>query len=135
MGDLAALFTTSADNYLYPFTRYASGHSMDFVLRPGEKLIRYFKPEETRLVFICLIGSTGRRGRSFPQEIAEYQIRTADGPRSQKDGRLWATGRIEYAPPAVPQQATTVIDMPSPVCDYRCQVHDECEPDREGVDP
>ena len=27
--DLAALFTTKRDNWVYPFTRYAEGHTMD----------------------------------------------------------------------------------------------------------
>ncbi len=113
MKDLADLFTTTANNYLYPYTRYSSGHSMDFVLRPGEKLIRYFKPEEPGLFYLPY-KFDGKQWTEFPQEIAEYHIRTADGPRSQKDDRLWATGRIEYTPPHIADQAVTVIDMPSP---------------------
>src|SRR4051794_549657 len=112
MDGLAGLFTTTTDNYLYPFTRYSPGHSMDFVLRPGEKLIRFFAPEEPGLFYLPY-KFDGKRWSEFPNEVAEYHIRTADGPRSQKDTRLWATGRIEYTPPA-PNQAVTVIDMPSP---------------------
>src|SRR4051812_26043868 len=47
--DLASLFTSTADNHVYPFTRYSTGHTMDFVLRPGEKMIRYFQPERSDL--------------------------------------------------------------------------------------
>jgi hypothetical protein len=112
MDGLAGLFTTTADNYLYPFTRYSPGHSMDFVLRPGEKLIRFFAPEEPGLFYLPY-KFDGKRWSEFPNEVAEYHIRTADGPHSQKDTRLWATGRIEYTPPA-PNQAVTVVDMPSP---------------------
>ena len=113
MGDLAALFTTTTDNRLYPFTRYSSGHQMDFVLRPGEKLVRFFKPEEPGLFYLPY-KFDGSHWTEFPQEIAEYHIRTAAGPRSQKDNRLWATGRIEYNPGSLRQKRVTVIDMPSP---------------------
>ena len=113
MGELASLFTTSADNHLYPYARYSPGHSMDFVLRPGEKLIRYFKPEEPGLFYLPY-KFDGQQWTEFPQEFEEYSIRTADGPRSQKDGRLWATGRIEYSPPSLVDKSVTIIDMPSP---------------------
>ncbi len=113
MPDLAALFTTTADNYLYPYTRYSPAHSMDFVLRPGEKLIRFFEPEEPGLFYLPY-KFDGKQWTEFPQEFAEFHIRTADGPRSQKDNRLWATGRIEYTPPSIPDEAVTVIEMPSP---------------------
>lgn len=113
MRDLASLFTTTNDNRLYPSTRYSPGHKMDFTLRPGEKLIRFFRPEEPGLFYLPY-KFDGKRWTEFPQEIAQYQIRTADGPRSQKDNRLWATGRIEYTPQTLANGATTVIDMPSP---------------------
>ena len=86
---------------------------MDFVLRPGEKLIRFFAPEEPGLFYLPY-KFDGSEWSEFPQEIAEYQIRTADGPRSQKDDRLWATGRIEYDPRTLPTGDPIVIDMPSP---------------------
>ncbi len=113
MGDLASLFTTANDNYLYPYTRYSSGQTMDFELRPGEQLIRYFEPEEPGLFYLPY-KFDGKQWTEFPKEIAEYQIRTLDGPRSQKDNRLWATGRIEYTPPSVANRLAVVIDMPSP---------------------
>jgi hypothetical protein len=94
---LAELFTTTADNRLFPFTRYSPGHSMEFTLRPGERLIRYFRPEEQGLFYLPY-KRTEKGWEEFPQEVAQYQIRTADGPRSQKDNRVWSTGRIEYTP-------------------------------------
>jgi len=92
---LAELFTTKEDNRLFPFARYAPGHAMNFVLRPGERMICYFRPEEPGLFYLPY-KRTEKGWEEFPQEVAQYQIRTADGPRSQKDGRMWSTGRIEY---------------------------------------
>lgn len=97
IGGLAELFTTAQDNRLFPFTRYASGHRMAFTLRPGERLIRYFRPEEPGLFYLPY-KRTEKGWEEFPQEVAQYQIRTADGPRSQKDNRGWSTGRLEYTP-------------------------------------
>jgi len=97
IGDLAGLFTSTQDNWLYPYARYPQGHGMDFVLRPGERLIRYFEPE-SKTAFYLPYKSAGDDWGEFPREIAEYAIRTEDGPRSQRDNRTWATGRIEYKP-------------------------------------
>jgi hypothetical protein len=94
---LADLFTTTQDNRLFPFTRYAPGHNMEFTLRPGERIIRYFRPEEPGLFYLPY-KRTEKGWEEFPQEIDQYHIRTADGPRSQKDERYWSTGRIEYTP-------------------------------------
>ena len=112
IGDLAGLFSTTQDNRLYPETRYASGHSMDFVLRKGESLTRFFEPEEAGLFYLPYAWD-GKSWTEFPQEVAEYHIRTADGPQSQKDDRRWATGRIDYAPPECGDLVETVA-MPSP---------------------
>lgn len=113
MPGLAELFTTTADNYLFPYTRYSSGHSMDFVLRPGEKLTRYFHPEEPGLAYLPY-KFDGKEWREFPEEIPRYKIRTADGPRSQRDDRAWATGSIEYTPPSAGAERVLTFDMPSP---------------------
>jgi hypothetical protein len=110
--DLAALFTTTGDNWVYPFQRYAAGHTMDYMLRPGERMIRYFHPADDRLYYLPW-RNDGSKWREFPQEISAYRIRTADGPASQKDSRRWATGRIEYRPPDS-DKPTFVVDMPSP---------------------
>jgi len=112
MDGLAELFTTQADNHLFPLERAPQGHSVDFVLRPGERLIRYFHPEEPGLFYLPY-KFDGREWKEFPQEIAEYQIRTPDGPRSQKDARFWGTGRIEYHAP-VSGAAVQVFHVQSP---------------------
>ena len=50
--DLAAAFTSTSDNRLFPFERAPQGHSMDFTLRPGERLVRYFEPERADLFYL-----------------------------------------------------------------------------------
>lgn len=112
IGELAGLFTTTADNHLFPFARGPQSHRMDFQLRPGERLIRYFEPEREDLFYLPY-QFDGTRWREFPREIARYHIRTADGPRSQKDARRWATGRIEYNP-AVAAGLSQVYEVCSP---------------------
>ena len=109
---LAELFTTRQDNWVFPFTRYAEGHTMEYALRPGERIIRYFHPSDDHSYYLPW-AYDGKGWREFPQEIDAYDIRTKNGPRSQKDPRVWATGRIEYRPPA-PPKPTMIIDMPSP---------------------
>jgi len=97
MKGYAELFSTRKDNWLFPYPRSPRGHSMDFVLRPGERLIRYFKPECQGLYYLPYKKVNGR-WQEFPREIKRYNIRTEDGPKSQKDSRLWSTGRFEYKP-------------------------------------
>ncbi|MEW5978369.1 MAG: hypothetical protein AB1898_21440 [Acidobacteriota bacterium] len=97
MNGLAELFTTTEDNWVFPFTRYPQGHSMEFVLRPGERLTRYFQPEHPQLYYLPY-RFDGKVWQEFPQESAQYAIRTEDGPKSQKDYRHWGTGRQEYRP-------------------------------------
>jgi hypothetical protein len=97
MADLVSLFTSSKDNWLYAADRYPQAHSMEFVLRPGERLIRYFKPESEGLFYLPF-KFDGKSWAEFPQEVARFNIHTDDGPRSQKDSRKWATGRLEYNP-------------------------------------
>ncbi len=121
IGDLAALFTTTNDNWLYPFKRYPQAHSMDFVLRPGERMIRYFKPESKDLYYLPYTFN-GIAWHEFPQAVPAFGIRTEDGPKSQKDSRTWATGTIEYRPQlsdAVTSlrsggDSSIVFDMPCP---------------------
>jgi hypothetical protein len=97
MGGYAGIFTSSQDNWLFALKRFPSGHSMDLVLRPGEKMIRFFKPESEGLFYLPF-KRTGEELSEFPREVSRWKIRTEDGPHSQKDSRLWATGRIEYRP-------------------------------------
>ena len=112
MDGLAELFTTKSDNHLFPMERAPQGHNLDFVLRPGERLIRYYHPEKAGLFYLPY-KFDGKEWKEFPQEIAEYQIRTPDGPRSQKDERMWGTGRIEYHP-GVTGAAVQVFRVQSP---------------------
>ncbi|HVX67831.1 MAG TPA: hypothetical protein VHA11_14565 [Bryobacteraceae bacterium] len=97
IGGLAELFGSTSDNYLYAFRRYPQGHTSDFVLRPGERMVLYSRPETPGLFYLPYTWD-GKTWSEFPREIAEYHIRTEDGPHSQKDARLWATGRLEYTP-------------------------------------
>lgn len=97
MDGMAELFTTTEDNWVFPFARYAQGHSMSFVLRPGERWIRYLQPENPKLYYLPY-RFDGKTWHEFPQEIAQYGIRTEDGPKSQRDQRHWSTGRQEYHP-------------------------------------
>jgi len=97
IGGLAELFTSTRDNWLFSYKRCPQGHSMDFVLRPGERLIRFFRPESKDLFYLPF-KYDGRDWTEFPREVAQHKIRTEDGPRSQKDNRLWSTGRLEYKP-------------------------------------
>ena len=112
IGDLAAAFSTSADNSLFSFQRAPGGHTMDFVLRPGERIVRYFRPESDGLFYLPY-KRTATGWQEFPNEVPQYAIRTADGPASQKDARRWATGRIEYRP-AVSDKASAVYEINSP---------------------
>ncbi len=97
IGDLALTFSSKDDNSLFAFQRSPAGYRTDFVLRPGERLVRYFHPERPGLYYLPY-KFDGQTWTEFPREFAEYRIRTADGPRSQKDARLWGTGRFEYRP-------------------------------------
>ncbi|HEY3130515.1 MAG TPA: hypothetical protein VGL91_13725 [Acidobacteriota bacterium] len=97
MGGLAQLFTSAEDNWVFPYTRYTQGHSMDFVLRPGERLTRYFSAEAENLFYLPF-KFDGKTWQEFPEEVERYQIHTKDGPKSQKDNRRWSTGRLEYIP-------------------------------------
>ncbi len=97
MDGLTQLFTSAGDNRVFPYTRYTQGHSMDFVLRPGERLMRYFNAEAENLFYLPF-KFDGKTWQEFPEEVERYQIHTKDGPKSQKDNRRWSTGRLEYTP-------------------------------------
>jgi hypothetical protein len=112
IGGLAELFTSSKDNWVYPYQRYQSGHTMDFVLRPGERIVRYFRPTPEGLYYLPY-KFDGATWHEFPQEVEFYKIRTVDGPQSQKDARRWATGLQEYRPP-ISAAPTTIYRMPCP---------------------
>jgi len=98
MNGYAGVFSSKDDNWLFYYSRFPAGHSMDHTLRPGEKLIRYFEPESEGLFYLPF-KRVDESLSEFPREVSNWRIRTEDGPHSQKDSRLWATGRIEYVPP------------------------------------
>ena len=113
MDGLAELFTTKDDNYLFPFQRYALGHTMDVALRPGERMVRYFEPERDGLYYLPY-ACEGDGCREFPREVARWNIRTEDGPKSQKDHRRWATGKLEYRPEVAGAGESAAFDVVSP---------------------
>lgn len=96
IGGLAGLFSSRADNHLYSSTRYPQGHAMDFTLRPGERMIRYYNAE-TDMEKYLPYETDGSQWAEFPKDVGSLLLVSA-GPRSEKDDRRWATGRIEYEP-------------------------------------
>jgi hypothetical protein len=98
MKDLAELFSTTSDNSLFPFERAPQGYRPDFVLRRNERLVRYFHPEPAGLYYLPY-QSDGKNWTEFPKDVPEFDVRTGNGPRSQKDERSWGTGLFDYRPP------------------------------------
>lgn len=94
-------------------TRYAAGHRWIWFCAPAKSSSASLSQKQPNLYYLPY-KFDGQKWTEFPQELAEYEIRTTDGPRSQKDGRSWATGRIEYSPQEGLDQPSIVIDMPSP---------------------
>jgi len=98
IGDSASLYTTAADNYVYGYKRYPQGHMMDFVLRPGESITRYYKQPDSKLFYLPY-KTDGKNWQEFPQDYGG-SLMVNSGPHSEKDKRLWSTGVIEYRPGA-----------------------------------
>ena len=94
--DLAALFTSKIDNWLFPFQRYVSAHRMSFALRPGERVEFFHRGAKGD--FFLPFKFDGADWSEFPKPVPAYRIRTEDGPKSQKDAREWGTGVFEYTP-------------------------------------
>lgn len=94
---LAELFTTSADNHLYAYTRYPQGHTMDFTLRPGERIVRSSQRSAAAVRYLPY-KTDGDQWQEFPKDVGSILLVDA-GPRSEKDSRLWSTGFLEYQPP------------------------------------
>jgi hypothetical protein len=120
MKDLSELYTTINDNYLYAYRRYPEGHTLDFVLRPGERMIRYFRPTPAGTFYLPYTYD-GKDWKILP-DFAQFHLKTSTGPRSEKDARVWATGKIEYRPQDIASgitarhgnDATYTFSMPSP---------------------
>jgi hypothetical protein len=120
MKGLAELYTTINDNYLYAYRRYPEGHTLDFVLRPGERMIRYFRPTPAGTFYLPYTYD-GKEWKILP-DFAQFYLQTSTGPRSEKDARTWATGKLEYRPADIASDitaqqgndATYTFSMPSP---------------------
>lgn len=119
MKGLAELYTSINDNYLYAYRRYPEGRTMDFVLRPGERMIRYYRPTPAGTYYLPYTYD-GKDWKILP-DFAQFSLPTSAGPRSEKDGRTWATGLIEYRPTDISSElarkgddATYTFSMPSP---------------------
>ena len=96
IGDLADLFSTTKDNYAYGFERYPQGHTMDFILRPGERLVRYYNQPDAALRYLPYT-TDGREWHEFTKDY-DTSLLVKNGPKSEKDARRWSTGFIEYRP-------------------------------------
>lgn len=101
--DLADLFSTSEDNYLYTGKRYPSGHTMDFTLRPGERMIRFYDAGATAERYMPYHDREGKWQES-PKDYSSI-LQVKNGPVSEKDERRWSTGVLEYKPTAGAQAA------------------------------
>jgi len=96
ISNLADLFSTSDDNYVYGYARYSHGHTMDFVLRPGERMIRYYNQDDPGIRYLPY-KTDGKEWKEFPQDVGGTLL-VKNGPHSEKDSRRWSTGLIEYQP-------------------------------------
>ena len=96
IGDLADLFSTTADNYAFGFERYSQAHTMDFVLRPGERMVRYYDQPNPDLRYLPY-KSDGQEWSEFTTDY-NASLLVRNGPKSEKDTRRWSTGLIEYRP-------------------------------------
>ncbi len=119
MKDLAELYTSINDNYLYAYRRYPEGRTMDFVLHPGERMIRYYRPTPAGTFYLPYTYD-GKDWKILP-DFAQFGLPPSAGPRSEKDARMWATGKIEYRPTDISSDltrkgddATYTFSMPSP---------------------
>ncbi len=95
MDKILSLFTTRNNNWLFYDRRYSSAHSMHFVLRKGEKLLRYFGNDGH---FYLPYKNIENSYCELPTDIAHYDIWVADGPHALRDKRSWGTGELVYAP-------------------------------------
>ena len=93
---LADLFATREDNYLYTGSRYPHAHTMDFTLRPGERMIRYYQAGDQAPRYMPYYRDENS-WREFPKDTGEILL-VKSGPRSEKDERRWSVGVLEYRP-------------------------------------
>jgi hypothetical protein len=120
IADLVSAFTSTMDNWLYWADRYPQAHSMEYVLRPGERLIRYFMPESEGLFYLPF-KFAGKSWAEFPRRwlnstfgpwMARGARKTAG--RGQRD--VLNTARCcRTDPPIIPSPAS----VPTATCGYR----------------
>ena len=97
MKDLAGLFSSAQDNWLFPYQRYVDAHRLHFAIRPGERMTLWYRPVAQQAYYLPF-QFNGQQWTEFPRPVPQHKVLTEDGPRSQKDARLWGTGRLEYEP-------------------------------------
>lgn len=118
IGDLADLFSSSDDNYAFAFNRYSHGHTMDFVLRPGESMVRFYRQPDAAVRYLPY-RTDGKTWQEFTRDY-NSSLLVKNGPKSEKDTRRWSTGVIEYRPMEVvavqvsPGVLQAEYSMPSP---------------------
>ena len=100
---VADLFASRDDNYLYTGSRYPQAHTMDFTLRPGERMIRFYKPGEQALRYLPYHRDDSA-WQEFPKDWSDI-LQVKNGPLSEKDDRRWSVGLLEYRPDAAAQHA------------------------------
>lgn len=74
IGDLASLFSTTADNWLFPFERAPQGHSMSFELRRASASFATFNRSVTTSS-TCPTSSPDAPGRSFHRRSRSIKLR------------------------------------------------------------
>jgi hypothetical protein len=114
---LAELFSSRADNYVYSSSRYSSGHTMDFVLRPGERMIRYYESNQQSPRYLPY-KDVDNKWDEFPKNVGEI-LMVRNGPRSEKDERRWSTGKLEYRPDTAAQKRALTPEAKTPTWVYR----------------
>jgi hypothetical protein len=101
------LFATTDDNYVYGYTRFPHGHTMDFMLRLGEKMVRYYhapNPGDRYMPYKLVDGVW----KEFPNDTGKVLL-VKSGPRSEKDYRRWSVGLLDYVPPPDAQQQASEL--------------------------
>ena len=95
MENILRLFTTTDNNWLFYDRRYSSGHSMHFVLRKGEKLVRYFGNDGH---FYLPLKKEKNSYLELPKDVPRYEIWVKNGPHALRGDRTWGTGELVYSP-------------------------------------
>jgi hypothetical protein len=95
MKKILSLITTTDDNWIYYDRRYSSGYSMHYILRKGEKLVRYFGNDG---YFYLPYKKVENSYLELPKDIPRYEIWVKNGPKALRGDRTWGTGKLVYSP-------------------------------------